>query len=365
MDIPGTSTCGDAPELARVLLHAYTKSPPEIVESELCRFLWNSAGFGRAIPLGQSRAVLTAGQGGHFIFHKRTGMLFTGVNLGGHQLLMAYLATLDRTDFSANFDDVSDWGPDSIYGWNASAKLGDEFVETGLGLYQSSQANGAITVAPGFQWTPQEKAVFRGFERRSPSWKAMVHKRELFVGDELEDGSQRRRRPYPRAHVLQAHAFSEDDLALLAAEAYEKCNVDEYSDINVVRPQSKALEALNIDIATVHARCAAALLETGVMGAERAFYESSVAERLDFLTCAGAAFHNDTHGHWTHCLFWVLVLDATQCELLMRAVRIPPIQQAGSAASPRRSRPAWRRVSAAALRGLPHRQGSPGFGCTV
>lgn len=166
MDIPGSFTCADAPELTLALLRAYTESPPSVVERALRRFLWNSGGFGMAIPLGQAKPVLDAGQGGHFVYHQRTGMLFTSVTMGHHQLLLSYLAALDKTDFTADFADVTDWSPQVIYPWNATAKLADEFIESALGLYLSSRGKGAISVSRRFKWTAQEKIVFKSFARK-------------------------------------------------------------------------------------------------------------------------------------------------------------------------------------------------------
>lgn len=38
---------------------------------------------------------------------------------------------------------------------------------------------------------------------------------------------------------------------------------------------------------------------------------------MNWLSCQGAAFHNDTFGHWGHCLFWVLALDASDVEFVL------------------------------------------------
>lgn len=163
LDIQGLSV-GDAPELTRVLLAAFVEGePPEAAREELQRYLWNSGSFGLAIPLSSALPVLRTGQAGNFIYHQKPQLLFTGVSHANHQLLMAYLAALNKTDFKSPMDD---WGPDCIYQWNANAKLADEFIESGFGLYRSSQhAPNTIRVSPEFAWTAQEKRVFAGFQR--------------------------------------------------------------------------------------------------------------------------------------------------------------------------------------------------------
>lgn len=154
---------GDAPELADHILRAYTDAPPGVVRDELRRFLWNSCTFGIAAPLAHAAQLVRAGDAGNFVYHQRSGLVFTGVQ--AHPLLMSYLATLDRTDFSAR---VEAWGPDTVYSWDATSKLADEFIEKGRGLYRSAVGGGSIMVARGFNWTAQEKRVFAAFPRRSP-----------------------------------------------------------------------------------------------------------------------------------------------------------------------------------------------------
>lgn len=159
----GCFRCADAPELTAAILRAFTDDAPAVVQKELQRYLWNSAMFGCAVPLDRARGFIINGRAGDFVYHQRTQLMFTGVS--AHPILMSYLAALHKTDFTAP---MSDWGPETIYDWNATSKLADEFVEQGLGFYRSKVGGGAITVASDFAWTAQEKRVFASYPRRSP-----------------------------------------------------------------------------------------------------------------------------------------------------------------------------------------------------
>lgn len=162
LDDTGCFGCADAPELTTVILRAFTDRAPAAVHEELQRYLWNSAMFGYAVPLKRARHFIAHDRAGDFVYHQRTQLMFTGVS--AHPILMSYLAALHKTDFSAP---LTDWGPDSIYEWNATSKLADEFVELGLGFYRSKVGGGAITVAPDYRWTTQERLVFSTYSRRS------------------------------------------------------------------------------------------------------------------------------------------------------------------------------------------------------
>lgn len=159
---------GDAPELTlRLLSHFVEGEPPEAARHELQRFLWNTANYGWAVPLSSALGVLKEGRAGNFVYHQRSQLMFTGVGMSGHQLLMAHLATLHRTDWTNR--SMDDWGPDCIHSWNANSRLADDFIESGFGFFRSSQhAPDVIMVAREFAWTAQEKRVFASFTRRHP-----------------------------------------------------------------------------------------------------------------------------------------------------------------------------------------------------
>jgi hypothetical protein len=161
-DDSGCLRCSDAPELTATILRAFTADASAVVQEELQRYLWNSAMFGYAVPLDRARSFIINDRAGDFVYHQRTQLMFTGVS--AHPILMSYLAALHKTDFTAP---MSGWGPDTIYDWNATSKLADEFIEQGLGFYRSKVGGGAITVAPGFPWTAQEKRIFATYPRRS------------------------------------------------------------------------------------------------------------------------------------------------------------------------------------------------------
>ncbi len=162
-DDTGCFGCSDAPELTAIILRAFTDTAPSVVQQALQRYLWNSAIFGFAVPLDRARRFIISDRAGDFVYHQRTQLMFTGVS--AHPILLSHLAALHRTDFAAP---MSDWGPRTIYDWNATSKLADEFVEQGLGFYRSNVGGGAITVASDFRWTAQEKRVFASYSRRSP-----------------------------------------------------------------------------------------------------------------------------------------------------------------------------------------------------
>jgi hypothetical protein len=153
---------GDAPELTLYILRAFVDGePPEVVRSELQRYLWNQARFGYAVPLERARKFIAADKAGDFVYHQRTQLMFTGVS--AHPILMSHLAALHKTDFSAR---LTSWDTEDFYPWDATSKLSDDFIEGGLGFYKSRVGGGSITVSREFAWTAQEKRVFGSFQRK-------------------------------------------------------------------------------------------------------------------------------------------------------------------------------------------------------
>lgn len=153
---------GNAPELARVLLSAFVKGPPPAaVSTELADFLWNSGNFAEAMPLNLGIELLQTGKAGAFVYHQKTGMLFTHVR--AHPMLMAYLASLHRIDFSA---ENNTWEFDQGMGFDATSKLADEFIDKGIGLYRSTLHSADTIMVDGvFDWSPAERNAFQDFRQ--------------------------------------------------------------------------------------------------------------------------------------------------------------------------------------------------------
>lgn len=155
----------DAPELTTYILAAYTASPaPEAVHSELQRYLWNSAHYGQALPLADAFDKIHDGSAGSFVYHQKSGLVFTHVSGGQHQLLMAYLAAIHKTDFSKP---IESWEYDQFYSWDATHKLADDFIDNGMGLFQSSVGGAnSVYVGESFQWTDKERMAFAGHKKK-------------------------------------------------------------------------------------------------------------------------------------------------------------------------------------------------------
>lgn len=154
----------DADELTVAILQSFTaRAIPECISREISRFLWN-CNFGEAIPIADAVEVLQAGRAGNFVYHQKSGFLFTHVSPGSHQLLMAYLASLHSTDFSIQHER---WDYDHAYSFNATSRLAEDFVEQGHGLFQSSVGpRQTIHVGEKFVESPLEAEAFGGHQRR-------------------------------------------------------------------------------------------------------------------------------------------------------------------------------------------------------
>lgn len=156
---------GDAPELTAFLLAAHTPVPaPAAVHDELQRFLWNTAHFGQALPLAEAFDLLHTGAAGSFVYHQRSGLVFTHVSGGQHTLLMAYLAAVHKTNLTK---DIEHWGLDEFYSWDATHKLSDDFIDAGLGLFQSSVGGAnCVYVSEKFNWSEKERMAFAGHKKK-------------------------------------------------------------------------------------------------------------------------------------------------------------------------------------------------------
>lgn len=125
------------------------------------------------------------------------------------------------------------------------------------------------------------------------------------------------RAPYGRVHLLRSSLFDAGSLASLAADGYARVSVKAFSDIDHATATLAELAAAAPRLPDLVGAIAAALQLTGLLGNDPGDYRRCVAERIDYLATCGAGFHNDVSRHWSRCLFWLLVLDATEVEFVM------------------------------------------------
>jgi len=153
---------GDAPELTQFLLKTFLPEPPNAVASAMQRFLWNGDAFAEAAPLEELLEPADIEKAGTFVYHRHSKLLFTHVPSGKHQILMAHLGALHKTDFAG---DCEGWRYDQFYSWDAASQLADDFVCMGFGFFLSSvSAGGRITVARDYPWSEEEAELFGHFE---------------------------------------------------------------------------------------------------------------------------------------------------------------------------------------------------------
>ena len=127
------------------------------------------------------------------------------------------------------------------------------------------------------------------------------------------------RAPYGTVHVVRCAGLDEVTRAQLAAEAFRRVALAAFVDIGYACTDAGDLAATVPDAGGLLGGIADALRPTGVLGAEAtaADYRRGVATRVDYLACCGAGFHNDVGRHWSRCLFWLLVLAASEVDFVM------------------------------------------------
>jgi hypothetical protein len=153
----------DAPALMHLLLSAFTEKPQPAIEKGFYRYLWRHARFGYAEHLADALDDVRSGRAGHFVYHPRSALIFTHTEFGYHQLLLAHLAALHKTDF---LREHVMWNVHRFPYVDPIAQLADDCVREGHGLYMSSASSGrCITVGQAFKWEPLERLAFAGFER--------------------------------------------------------------------------------------------------------------------------------------------------------------------------------------------------------
>jgi hypothetical protein len=161
--------------------------------------------------------------------------------------------------------------------------------------------------------------------RRSPAHRvfaADAHRvpapfRSLAVRSDEACHATAARAPYGRVHRVQTALFDAPTLARLAATGLSRVQVDAFSDIGHAHTTLDELAAASPAGDDVAGRLTDALRQTGVLGPCTAPYRRCLETRIDHLVTCGAGFHNDVMGHWSRCLFWVLVLDAVDVEFVL------------------------------------------------
>jgi hypothetical protein len=154
---------GDTSELTYLLLSVFTELPqPGIVEG-LHRYLWRHLRFGYVEQLADALEDVRSGSAGHFLYHKKSGFVFAHVEYGHHQLLLAHLCALHKTDLSV---ELVKWNVQQFRYSDPVRRLADDFVCDGYGLLLSTLSDrNLITVRQTFAWEPLERTAFGRFEQ--------------------------------------------------------------------------------------------------------------------------------------------------------------------------------------------------------
>ncbi|MFL9916635.1 hypothetical protein PQR75_14810 [Paraburkholderia fungorum] len=154
---------GDARKLTYLLLSAFTEVPQPAIENGLHRYLWRHARFAYAEQLADALGDVRSGSIGNFLYHKKSGLVFAHVEVGYHQLFLAHLCALHKTDFSREH---VKWDVHQFQYQDPIRQLADDCVGEGHCLFISSFSDdGRITVGQTFNWEMLERAAFGGFRR--------------------------------------------------------------------------------------------------------------------------------------------------------------------------------------------------------
>jgi hypothetical protein len=154
---------GDAPKLTHLLLSTFTEVPQPAIVNGLDRYLWRHARFAYAEQLADALEDVRSGSTGHFLYHKKSGLIFAHVEFGYHQLLLAHLCALHKTDLSREH---VKWNVRQFPYLDPIRQLADECVGEGYCLFLWSFSDGeCITVGEAFNWEMLELAAFGVFRR--------------------------------------------------------------------------------------------------------------------------------------------------------------------------------------------------------
>jgi hypothetical protein len=137
----------------------------------------------------------------------------------------------------------------------------------------------------------------------------------LYVTSEESDFDDLARRPWREIAVVRSDFLSSDRIEELSRLAKSDASVDDPGDIDTswVSLESDWDDAYLALLQNV----AQLLAQTRVLGDGVGPYLKSVKKRFDVLGSRGAAFHNDVCYQWSRTLFWVLVLEAADTEMVV------------------------------------------------
>src|SRR5476651_422843 len=160
---------GDAPDLTKLILERYFPRNviPEPLESEIRRYLWNTANYGYVVDFKYEGKddIMFRKYNNNFIYDKRSGLVMFDFDFGYHQLMMAYLEGLHYTDITKP---IEHWQYDAKYptDYNSTSQLADDYVRNGHGIFMSSTHDDhTVMVSSIFAWNPIERTVFSDYKK--------------------------------------------------------------------------------------------------------------------------------------------------------------------------------------------------------
>jgi hypothetical protein len=154
----------DVPELMRLLLSVFTDVPQPAVAEGLHRST-SGGTFVSGMRSNLRTHWKTCGpvRLATFYITKKSGLVFAHMEYGHHQLLLAHLCALHKTDLSVQ---LAKWNVRQFHYSDPIRMLADEFVCDGYGLFLSTLSDSnRITVGRTFAWEPLERVAFGRFEQ--------------------------------------------------------------------------------------------------------------------------------------------------------------------------------------------------------
>lgn len=125
------------------------------------------------------------------------------------------------------------------------------------------------------------------------------------------------RAPYGRVHLLRIADLDAATRAALAREGERRIGAGTGSEIEHAATTLTELADVTPGAVDLGDRLVDALQRTGVAGGDTTACRRGLEARIDYLAACGAGFHNDVGRHWSHCLFWLLALEAADVEFVM------------------------------------------------
>lgn len=135
------------------------------------------------------------------------------------------------------------------------------------------------------------------------------------------------RRPMARVECWRLASRSALEYQACAHAAYERCGVSSVGEIDVgdvIWTKDSQMKLMAQGLAEEAKALIGDVLRS--KGIDQAKW---VTDRPDFLCCRGARFHNDVFGLWPSSLFWVLVLEASDAELVIPGIGVRQLLEPG------------------------------------